>query len=101
MEILDEWVYLEKIIYQVYFNSMITTVTQKNMISIPSEIWRKMGIKPGYKLDWQPIEGREEILIKIIPDRAELARRFAGLGAKREPQRDVVAELDSEREMEG
>jgi AbrB family looped-hinge helix DNA binding protein len=79
---------------------MITTVTQKNRMSIPSEIRRKRGIKPGYKPDWQPIEGKEEILIKIIPDRAELARRFAGLGAKRTPERDIVAELDSERETD-
>ena len=79
---------------------MITTVTQKNMISIPADVGRKFGIKPGYKLDWQPIEGKEEILVKIIPDRAELARRFMGLGAKLAPERDIVAELDSEREQE-
>jgi AbrB family looped-hinge helix DNA binding protein len=80
---------------------MITTVTQKNMITIPSEIWRKLGIKPGYKLDWQPIEGKEEILVKIIPDRSELVHRFLGLGAKRSPERDIVSELDAEREEEG
>lgn len=80
---------------------MITSVTQKNMVSIPAEIWRKFGIKPGYKLDWQPIEGKEEILIKIIPDRGELAKRFMGLGANRAPERDIVSELDAERESEG
>ena len=80
---------------------MRTTVTQKNMISIPAEIGRKFGIKPGYKLDWQPIEGKEEILVKIIPDRSELARRFLGLGSDLTPERDIVAELDLEREKEG
>lgn len=54
---------------------MITTVTQKNMVTIPAEVARKFGIKPGYKLDWQPVEGKDEIVVKIIPDRGELARR--------------------------
>jgi AbrB family looped-hinge helix DNA binding protein len=79
---------------------MITTITQKNRITIPAEIWRKFGIKPGYRLDWQPIEGKEEILIKIIPDRSELVHRFLGLGAKRSPERDVLSELNAERERE-
>ncbi len=48
---------------------MITTVTQKNMITIPAEIGRRLGIKPGYRLDWQPVEGKEEILVRVIPDR--------------------------------
>jgi AbrB family looped-hinge helix DNA binding protein len=30
---------------------MITTVTKKNMITIPAEVGRRFGIKPGYKLD--------------------------------------------------
>lgn len=77
---------------------MITTVTQKNMIAIPAEVGRKFGIKPGYKLDWQPLEGRDEILVRVIPDRGELARRLVGLGAHLAPERDVVAELDEERE---
>jgi len=85
----------------IYHVSMITTVTQKNMVSSPAEIWRKLGIKPGYRLDWQLIEGKEEILVRVIPDRAELAKRFMGLGAGRAPERDIVSELDTEREKEG
>lgn len=61
-------------------DSMITTVTQKNMVTIPAEIGRRFGIKPGYRLDWQPVEGKEEILVRIIPDRGELARRIMGKG---------------------
>lgn len=79
---------------------MITTVTQKNMITIPAEVGRKFGIKPGYKLDWQPLEGRDEILVRVIPDRGDLARRLVGLGAHLAPERDVIAELDEERERE-
>ncbi len=77
---------------------MITTVTQKNMITIPAEVSRRLGIRPGWKLDWQPIEGKDEILVKVIPDRSILARRLCGLGANLSPEHDVIAELDLERE---
>jgi len=82
-------------------HSMITTVTQKNMITIPAEIGRRLGIKPGYRLDWQPVEGKEEILVRVIPDRGELARRLLGAGRKFAPERDAVAELIQERAAEG
>ena len=80
---------------------MITTVTQKNMITIPAEVGRRLGIKPGYRLDWQPVEGKEEILVRVIPDRGELARRLLGSGRKFAPERDSVAELIQERAAEG
>jgi bifunctional DNA-binding transcriptional regulator/antitoxin component of YhaV-PrlF toxin-antitoxin module len=80
---------------------MITTVTQKNMISIPAEVWRRYGIKPGYKLDWQPLEGTDEIRVRVIPDRATLARRLSGQGRKFSPRRDGVAALIAERKAEG
>lgn len=83
------------------YNSMITTVTQKNMVTIPAEVGRKLGIKPGWKLDWQPVEGREEILVRVIPDRGELARRLLGAGRRFSPDRDGVADLVAEREAEG
>jgi AbrB family looped-hinge helix DNA binding protein len=81
--------------------SMITTVTQKNMVTIPAEVGRKLGIRPGWKLDWQPVEGKEEILVRVIPDRGELARRLLGAGRKFSPNRDAGAELVAERASEG
>ncbi len=82
-------------------HSMITTVTQKNMITIPAEVGRRFGIKPGYRLDWQPVEGKDEILVRVIPDRGELARRLLGAGRRFSPARDAVAELIAERAEEG
>lgn len=79
---------------------MITTVTQKNMVTIPAEVGRKLGIKPGWKLDWQPVEGKEEILVRVIPDRGELARRLLGSGRKFSPERDAVSEFVTERATE-
>jgi AbrB family looped-hinge helix DNA binding protein len=80
---------------------MVTTVTQKNMVTIPAEVGRKLGIKPGWRLDWQPVEGRDEILVRVIPDRGERARRLLGGGRKFSPDRDAVAELVTERAAEG
>ncbi len=71
------------------------------MVTIPAEIGRRLGIKPGYRLDWQPVEGKEEILVRVIPDRGELARRLLGAGRKFAPERDAVAELIQERATEG
>lgn len=79
---------------------MITTVTQKNMITIPADVARRFGIKPGYRLDWQPVKDKEEILVRVIPDRGELARRLLGAGRRFSPERDAVAELVAERAAE-
>ncbi len=68
---------------------MITAITQKNRVTIPAEIGRLFGIKPGYELNWQPIEGKEEILVRIIPHRGELARRLLGTG-KRTSKRRLI-----------
>ena len=80
---------------------MITTVTQENMVTIPVEVAERFGIKPGWKLDWQPVEGKNEIIVRVIPDRGERARQLLGTGRKFSPDRDAVAELIAEREAEG
>lgn len=80
---------------------MITTITQKNMVTIPADLARRFGIKPGWRLDWQAVDGKDEIVVRVIPDRAELARRLLGAGKKFSPQRDGVAELVAEREADG
>jgi AbrB family looped-hinge helix DNA binding protein len=60
---------------------MITTVTGKNQITIPAELARELNISPGTRLDWA--KGETGVLIvKIIPNRAELARRLAGRGRR-------------------
>ncbi len=80
---------------------MVTTIRQKNRVTIPAEVRRKLGIKPGWRLDWQPVEGRDEILVRVIPDRGEKARRLIGAGRRFSPARDSVAELVAERASEG
>lgn len=79
---------------------MTTTVTSKNMITIPVEIARKFGVKPGFSFDWFATDKPDEISIRVIPDRKELSRRLKGGGKIHSPQRDSVSELVKERSEE-
>lgn len=79
---------------------MVTTVRRKNRVTIPAEVRRELGIKPGWRLDWQLVEGRDEILVRVIHDRGEKARRLIGAGRRFSPDRDSVAELVAERTSE-
>lgn len=79
---------------------MITTVTRKNMITIPTRIAKQYGIAPGYRLEWIALD-KDRILVRVIPDRRELSRRLLGKGRALAPERDSVAELVEERAREG
>lgn len=80
---------------------MRTTVTTKNMVTIPAELSRKMGITPGCRLEWrEPDEGSDEVTVRVIPTRGERARRLKGAGRHWAPERDAVAELVAERARE-
>jgi hypothetical protein len=79
---------------------MKSSVTTKNMTSIPISISRSTGIRPGWKLDWNLGGKPDELLVKIIPDRAEQARRLFGQGQVDGRGRDVIAELVEDRDRE-
>jgi bifunctional DNA-binding transcriptional regulator/antitoxin component of YhaV-PrlF toxin-antitoxin module len=79
---------------------MESTVTSKNMVSIPVAISKALGIRPGWRLDWSLGTAQDEIRVRAIPDRAEQARRLWGQGGERARGRDAVAELVRERTEE-
>lgn len=80
---------------------MQTTVTTKNMVTIPAELSRRFKISPGCRLEWVPIAGsNSELRVRIIPKRADLAQRLLGAGAPWAPERNAVAELLAERARE-
>ena len=70
------------------------------MVTIPIEIARKLGVKPGFSLDWFETGKPDEITIRVIPDRKELSRRLKGAGKSYSQQRDSVRELLQERTEE-
>lgn len=79
---------------------MITTITQTNTIPIPPEVKEHFGIKPGYRLDWRWTDQKDEIVIRVIPDRGHLARQLLGAGRRFSPETDAVADLVAERAVE-
>lgn len=84
---------------------MITTVTGKNQITIPAELARELDIVPGTRLDWEK-GGDDVLIVKIIPNRAELAKRLAGRGKRHlrqgsNPIRDLVEDRIREDLEEG
>ena len=79
---------------------MISTVISKNMVTIPREIARRFGVKPGFSLDCFETGMPDEITIRVIPDRKELSRRLKGTGKSYSPVRDSVSELFQERTEE-
>ena len=84
---------------------MITTVTGKNQVTIPAELARELDIAAGTRLDWaRGAEGT--LIVKIIPNRAELARRLSGRGKRHlrqgsNPIRDLVEDRVREDLEEG
>jgi bifunctional DNA-binding transcriptional regulator/antitoxin component of YhaV-PrlF toxin-antitoxin module len=79
---------------------MTTTVTTKNMVTIPAELSRRHSVSPGCKLDWESISD-SEIRVRIIPKRGELARRLMGRGRKFiKPGADPIRDLIEERVRE-
>ena len=79
---------------------MTTTVTSKNMVTIPMEIARMFEIKPGFSFNWFATGKPDEIAIRVIPDRKELSRRLKGAGKSYSPKRNAVEELIKERVKE-
>lgn len=84
---------------------MKTTVTGKNQVTIPADLAREMGIVSGTRLDWSKAED-QTLIVKILPGRAQLAKRLAGRGRRhlrsgRDPIQDLVDEREREDREEG
>ena len=78
-----------------------TSVTGKNQVSIPAEIARRYGIRPGYKLGWSEGSHPDELIVRVIPDRKTWAEKLLGSGRKYlGPEADLVGALIRERESD-
>jgi hypothetical protein len=71
------------------------------MVSIPRAIARSVGIYPGWKLDWRVGASPDELIVRVIPDRAEQGRRLLGKGRRYSPELSGVDGLVAERDAEG
>lgn len=76
---------------------MITTITGKNQVTIPAKLVHELDIQPGQRLEWSLREDGD-LTVRILPSRADLARKAAGMGKSwLKPGQDPVAELIEER----
>lgn len=77
---------------------MTTTITGKNQITLPAELVRELGWKPGTRLDWQRLDDNA-LVARPLPSRGDIARRALGL-ARARPGSDPVEELQRMQEEE-
>jgi AbrB family looped-hinge helix DNA binding protein len=68
-------------------SALITTVSPKSMVTIPAEVAQRFDIKPGWKLEWQPVEGTNEIVVRVIPAGGNKPGVFLGEAASSPPSR--------------
>ncbi|MEZ4710066.1 MAG: AbrB/MazE/SpoVT family DNA-binding domain-containing protein [Caldilineaceae bacterium] len=84
----------------IIINSMITTVTGKNQITIPAKIVRALDIQPGTRIDWS-IGKDGSLIAQVVPQRGILARQITGMGrAWLDADSDPIDELLQERGKE-
>lgn len=76
---------------------MITTVTEKNQVTIPTQLADEMGIESGTRIEWI-IKGEGILIAQVLPSRGQLARKARGMGKSwlREGE-DPIAELIADR----
>lgn len=84
---------------------IITTVTGKNQITIPSRLARQLDIQPGTRIVWS-IREDGVLIAQPLPQRGVLARQAAGMGRKwlpenADPVADLIRERAGEDEAEG
>lgn len=80
---------------------MITTITGKNQVTVPAEIARTKGMRPGTRLEWRVTDRPGVLEVVILPDAAVIAGSLRGLGNRfRKLPGSPVDRLVREREEE-
>lgn len=79
-------------------NSMTTTITGKNQVTLPAELVRELGWKPGTRLVWQKLDDNS-LVARPLPSRGAILRKAMGL-ARARPGSDPVEELQRMQEEE-
>ena len=81
-------------------NTLITTVTERGQVSIPSEIRKQLGLEPGQRLEWVVVSDRECRVVRSAGRRVASARAMLGFARQFRPVRPTRAWLADLREGE-
>lgn len=79
-----------------YIETMITTITGKNQVTLPAELVRELELTPGTQLRWS-IGPDRTLIATPQPNRAQWAAALFSAGCKylrpdSDPVRDLIAE---------
>jgi bifunctional DNA-binding transcriptional regulator/antitoxin component of YhaV-PrlF toxin-antitoxin module len=76
-------------------------MTGKNQITVPAEIARREGLRPGTRLEWRSTDREHVIEVRVLPALASVAARLRGQGnAFRRLPGSAIDHLVRERESE-
>jgi bifunctional DNA-binding transcriptional regulator/antitoxin component of YhaV-PrlF toxin-antitoxin module len=76
-------------------------MTGKNQVTVPAELARKEGLRPGTRLEWRSTEREHVLEVRILPDPAQIAASLRGRGnAGRRLSGSAVDRLVHERKNE-
>ena len=72
----------------------VATVTQKGQVTIPSELRRALGLKPGDKVAFNLIDGE----VHLLPVRSRVMAGFGAVEPARKPEdfRKIRLEVEDE-----
>ena len=80
---------------------MITRITGKNQVTVPAAIASRANIHLGTRLDWEPGESSDTIIVRVLPDTATIASQLRGCGkAYKRGSGSAVRNLVRERERD-
>lgn len=65
-----------------YNQNMTTTLTETNQVTVPEEIVKQMGLKPGAKLEWTPGNIAGTFVVDMVQSKRQLLDRVRELGKK-------------------
>ena len=72
--------------YQSSMNSNISTLTERGQVSMPASLRRKMHLKAGQKLRWEPVSETE---VRIVVEVDTVADPLQALGFSRRVRADA------------
>ncbi len=76
-------------------------MTGKNQVTIPMSLANETGIRRGTRLEWRKADRPDELVVRILPDHATVARSLRGSGRGHLAQdADPIAALVRDRETE-
>jgi AbrB family looped-hinge helix DNA binding protein len=70
---------------------MTATVTAKGQITIPKAVRDALGIKPGSKVDFKPLDGGQIALVKQGPKPKGRFDRFVGVATTKLTTDEIIA----------